>query len=814
MNKPTLRTLIIEDSEDDALLLTRYLQQTYELIHVRVDSAEGLSQALKQGEWDLVLSDHSMPGFDSFAALQIVQQNGRDLPFIIVSGAIGEDLAVAAIKAGAHDYLLKSNLKRLIPAIERELQAAQARRTHFQSEQRFRATFEQAAVGIAHVGLDGRWLRVNHKLCVITGYSEEELLTHDRPSITYPDDMPDELNSMQQLLAGEVPSSTKEIRYARKDSSLVWVSLTWSLTRTSTGEPDYFIEVVEDITERKEATERLRLFARIFDTINEGVAVTDASNNIMLVNPAFSAITGYSATEAIGKNPRILHSGLMDKVFYDKMWQSIKKTGRWQGEITDRRKNGESYIEWLSISTMKDERGEFSHHIAVVSDISERKAAEERMVYIAQHDFLTGLPNRMMLHDRLTQAIAHAEREQRKVAVMFLDLDRFKAINDTLGHLTGDKLLQLVAGRINCVARTSDTVSRLGGDEFAIMLPYIENTDDIAMIALKLLASIAGPCVIDGNEIEVTTSIGISVFPEDGTDSESLIAHADAAMYQAKGNGRNNYQFFTREMNRRTLERILIKNKLSHALERNELFLLYQPQVDLQSGHIIGAEALVRWDNPLYGKVLPAQFIPIAEENGLIPPIGEWVLREACRQNQEWRKLGLMKITMAVNISSVQFRQKNLGETIKAILSESGLTPSGLELEITEGVVMQDAEAAILFLEDMKAMGLKLSVDDFGTGYSSLSYLKRFPIDKFKIDQSFVRDLTTDTDDAVIVSTIISMAHSLKLKVIAEGVETAEQLAFLKQQGCDEIQGYYFSQPVSAEEFRKLLSSGSGLFEI
>jgi diguanylate cyclase (GGDEF)-like protein len=463
---------------------------------------------------------------------------------------------------------------------------------------------------------------------------------------------------------------------------------------------------------------------------------------------------------------------------------------------------------------MKDERGEFSHHIAVVSDISERKAAEEHMVYIAQHDFLTDLPNRMMLHDRLTQAIAHAGREQRKVAVMFLDLDRFKAINDTLGHLVGDKLLKIVASRITSVARVSDTVSRLGGDEFAIMLPYIENMDDIATIAVKLLTSVAGPCVIDGNDIEVTTSIGISVFPEDGDDSESLIAHADAAMYQAKGNGRNNYQFFTHEMNRRTLERMAIKNKLSHALERNELFLLYQPQVDLQSGRIIGAEALVRWDHSLYGNVLPAQFIPIAEENGLIPPIGEWVLREACRQNQKWRKLGLMKITMAVNLSAVQFRQKNLGEIIKDVLHESGLAPSGLELEITEGIVMQDAEAAILLLEDMKAMGLKLSVDDFGTGYSSLSYLKRFPIDKFKIDQSFVHDLATDTDDAVIVSTIISMAHSLKLKVIAEGVETAEQLAFLKQQGCDEIQGYYFSKPVSAEEFTKLLSSGKGLFEL
>lgn len=814
MNGPLLRTLIIEDSEDDALLLTRYLQQTYELIHVRVDSADGLSQALNQGEWDVVLSDHAMPNFDSFAALKMVQQCGRDLPFIIISGAIGEDLAVAAIKAGAHDYLLKSNLKRLIPAIERELQAAQARRTHFQSEQRFRATFEQAAVGIAHVGLDGRWLRVNHKLCVITGFTEEELLTRDRPSITYPDDMPDELDSRQKLLAGELPSSTKEIRYVRKDDSQVWVNLTWSLTRTVTGEPDYFIEVIEDITERKEATEQLRLFARIFDTINEGVVVTDSTNNIVSVNPAFSSITGYSAAEAIGNNPRMLHSGLMDKVFYDKMWQSINKTGRWQGEISDRRKNGESYVEWLSISTMKDERGEFSHHIAVVSDISERKAAEEHMVYIAQHDFLTDLPNRMMLHDRLTQAIAHAGREQRKVAVMFLDLDRFKAINDTLGHLVGDKLLKVVASRISSVARVSDTVSRLGGDEFAIMLPYIENMDDIATIAVKLLTSVAGPCVIDGNDIEVTTSIGISVFPEDGDDSESLIAHADAAMYQAKGNGRNNYQFFTHEMNRRTLERMAIKNKLSHALERNELFLLYQPQVDLQSGRIIGAEALVRWDHSLYGNVLPAQFIPIAEENGLIPPIGEWVLREACRQNQKWRKLGLMKITMAVNLSAVQFRQKNLGEIIKDVLHESGLAPSGLELEITEGIVMQDAEAAILLLEDMKAMGLKLSVDDFGTGYSSLSYLKRFPIDKFKIDQSFVHDLATDTDDAVIVSTIISMAHSLKLKVIAEGVETAEQLAFLKQQGCDEIQGYYFSKPVSAEEFTKLLSSGKGLFEL
>ena len=810
MNKPLLRVLIIGDSADEALLV-QYLQQSYKLIHLRIDNTDSLITALQQSEWDLVLSDHTMPELNSFTALKIVQQNKLDCPFIVVSSVTGEDLAVAAIKAGAHDYLLKTNLTRLIPAIKRELQTAQVRRTHRQTEQYFRATFEQAAVGIAHIGLDGRRLRVNHKLCLITGYTEDELLTCNHLNVIYHGDIPDEWKGIQQLLAENISNITKEIRYVRKDGSLVWVNLTWSLAHTPMDEPDYFIEMIEDITERKKTVEQLRLFARVFDTINEGVMVTDSNNNIVLVNPAFSTITGYSAAEAIGKNPRMLHSGLTSKAFYKKMWQCIHQAGRWQGEITDRRKNGESYIEWLSISTMKDERGELSHHIAVISDISERKAAEEHMAYMAQHDFLTDLPNRMLLHDRLTQAIAHAEREQRKVAVMFLDLDRFKIINDTLGHLIGDKLLKIVADRIGNVARASDTVSRLGGDEFAIMLTHITDANDIATIAVKLLAAIAGPCVIDGNEIEVTTSIGISVFPEDGNDSESLIAHADAAMYQAKGSGRNNYQFFTHEMNQRTLERMAIKNKLSHALERNELFLCYQPQVDLQSNRIIGAEALVRWHHPLHGNVMPVQFISVAEENGLIPPIGEWVLREACRQNQEWRKLGLMEITMAVNLSVVQFRQKNLGEVIKNILHESALAPSGLEIEITESILMQDAEAAILLLEDIKTMGLKLSVDDFGTGYSSLSYLKRLPIDKFKIDQSFVRDLATDTDDAVIVSAIISMAHSLGLKVIAEGVETAEQLAFLKQQGCDEIQGYYFSQPVSAGEFTKLLSSGGTL---
>ncbi|RFC39044.1 MAG: PAS domain S-box-containing protein/diguanylate cyclase (GGDEF) domain-containing protein [Candidatus Nitrotoga sp. LAW] len=559
----------------------------------------------------------------------------------------------------------------------------------------------------------------------------------------------------------------------------------------------------------RQKEKQLRLFAHIFNSVHEGIIVTDADKNMLFINPAFSTITGYSANDLIGKNLNLLHLGLMNDAFnHDDTWCSINENGYWQGEVVGRRKNDESYAECLSISTMKNDRGEINYYIGVFSDISERKAAEERMAYVVLHDFLTNLPNGLLLQDRLAQAISHAGREKHKVAVMCLDLDHFKAINDMLGHLVGDKLLQEVAKRISSVSRASDTVSRRGGDEFVIMLPDLETVDDATDIAVKLIDAISGLCIIDGNEIKITTSIGISIFPEDGCDGDSLIKYADAAMYHAKKNGRNNYQFFTNEMNQLALERMSIERKLCHAIEQQGFCLHYQPQVNLRSGRIIGVEALLRWNNPEIGMVPPEYFIPIAEETGLIISIGEWVLREACRQNSEWRMLGLPKITVAVNLSAVQFRQNNFGEMIKEILREYELDPSGLELEITESAVMHNAEASIALLLELKAMGLKLAVDDFGTGYSSLSYLKRFPIDKLKIDQSFVRDITVDSDDAVIVSTIINMARTLKLKVIAEGVETAEQLSFLKHQECDEIQGYYFSKPMPPEKINSLLASG------
>ncbi len=417
----------------------------------------------------------------------------------------------------------------------------------------------------------------------------------------------------------------------------------------------------------------------------------------------------------------------------------------------------------------------------------------------------------MLFLDRLQQAITYAERQKTNVGVLFLDLDRFKNVNDTVGHHIGDALLQEVAQRIRLCARSSDTVSRQGGDEFVILLPNLDDLSDIVLVIDKLIGSIANPYDLSGHVMHVTTSVGVSVYPQDGNDSETLIRNADTAMYQAKEAGRNDYRFFTQEMNHAIAKRVGLENKLRNALEKGELLLHYQPKVDLRSGEIIAAEALVRWQHPEDGLISPAEFIPIAEDTGLIVPLGEWVLNEACRQNQEWRETGLRKIAMAVNLSPVQFQGHEVIDAILAALARSGMPASALELEITESAMMRDPDQAITLLNKINGFGIKVSIDDFGTGYSSLSHLKKFPIDELKVDQSFVRDLSIDKDDAAIVIAVIGMAKSLGLSVIAEGVETIQQLRFLEMLECDKIQGYYFSKPLPAAEFRKLLESGRKL---
>jgi diguanylate cyclase (GGDEF)-like protein len=444
----------------------------------------------------------------------------------------------------------------------------------------------------------------------------------------------------------------------------------------------------------------------------------------------------------------------------------------------------------------------------VFRDVSLAQAMALEMAHSAQHDFLTGLPNRMLFSDRVRQAITVAPRHAKKVAVLFLDLDGFKHINDSLGHSIGDKLLQSIAKRLVECVRGSDTVSRQGGDEFVVLLSEMEQSGDVAITARRMLESVSKPHSIDQHDLHVTTSIGLSIFPDDGMDAETLIKNADTAMYQAKENGRQSYQFFKPAMNVRAVQRQSIEESLRRALERNEFSVHYQPKINLRSGDITGAEALLRWTHPTRGPISPAEFIPVAEDCGLILPVGRWVLREACNQARAWADQGLALISMAVNISAMEFRNDNFLEGIFTILEETGLSPGSLELELTESVLMKRAEATETILKSLRARGVQLAVDDFGTGYSSLSYLRKFSIDALKIDQSFVRQITSAPDETTIVTAVISMGRSLKLRVVAEGVETKEELAFLQAHQCEEAQGYYFSRPVGANEFAKLLRTG------
>ena len=549
------------------------------------------------------------------------------------------------------------------------------------------------------------------------------------------------------------------------------------------------------------------------NSIGDAVLSTDISGNVTYLNHAAESLTGWSQEEAL-RRPVAEVFQIIDGATrqparnpMELAVQQNKTVGLTANCILIRRDGLECAIE-DSAAPIHDRRGQVTGAVIVFHDVTAARAMSFRMSHLAQHDSLTDLPNRLLLNDRLTRAIASARRNGNRLAVLFVDLDRFKDINDSLGHAIGDKLLQSVAERLVARVRNSDTVSRPGGDEFVVLLSELEHPEDAAVCAKKMLTALTAPHRIAQHDVHVTVSIGVSTYPEDGQDAETLVKSADTAMYQAKENGRNNYEFFRQDMNIRAVERQSLEGSLSRALERHEFVLHYQPKINLEKGAITGAEALIRWLHLDRGLIPPAQFVPIAEDTGLLLPIGQWVLHEACRQARAWLDAGLRPVPVAVNISAVEFRDKGFLEGVRAILKDTRLEPRYLELELTESVLMQHAESTASVLQALKAMGVQLAVDDFGTGYSSLSYLRRFPIDTLKVDRSFVRQITADADDAIIASAVISMGKSLKLRVVAEGVETREQLAFLQDQRCDEGQGYYFSRPVVAEQFAKLLGTG------
>ncbi len=542
----------------------------------------------------------------------------------------------------------------------------------------------------------------------------------------------------------------------------------------------------------------LQLAEKVIQTSLEGIMITDERGRIMRVNPAFTDLTGYRPEEVIGESPAILQSGRHDKAFYDRMWATLARDGQWRGEIWNRRKNGEIYPELLTIKAITDENGEVTHYAALFSDITEIKESERRIRHLAYYDPLTGLPNRRLFHDRLDLAIAHAHRGGGRLAVLFIDLDHFKKINDTLGHAVGDQLLEAVAGKLTGCLREDDSVARTGGDEFLALLPDIEDFEPVGDVVQRIIDSLSHPVLLEGRELVIGCSVGVAFYPDDGADGEELLKHADIAMYRAKQSGRNTYSLFTPAMNEAVRRRVDLETGLRQAIEHRQFRLHYQPLVDAE-GRLVGAESLLRWDHPEWGPIGPGEFIPLAEETGMILPIGRQVIEQAAWQTAQWGQ----GIKLSVNLSARQFADPDLAGSLVAACDAVGVTGTALSLEITETALMQDVDAHVATMTELRAAGFRFSIDDFGTGYSSLAYLRRFPLDCLKIDRGFTADMMTSGDARAIVSATIALAHNLRLKVVAEGVETPEQARLLAELGADMQQGYYHGRPVPPEAFAR-----------
>jgi diguanylate cyclase (GGDEF)-like protein/PAS domain S-box-containing protein len=678
-----------------------------------------------------------------------------------------------------------------------------------EKDQQLKLFYELPFIGMAISAPSSHaWLSVNDHLCQMLGYTRAELLATTWADLTHPDDLPKNLVQFERMKAGEIDGYKLEKRFLCKNGTPIDVNLDVKCARDHDGRISHIMAMIEDITGRKQSEAALRQAATVFESSHDGAIVTDIKGNILVANRAYLKMTGYSETELLGLNPRLLHSGRHNRDFYLQMWASILEAGYWQGEIWNRRKNGELYPQQLTISAVKDAQEQTTNYVGICSDHSQLKLSESRLEHLAHYDPLTDLPNRLLLQSHLTHALMQAQRHQRQLGVLYIDLDRFKNINDSLGYPVGDELLITLSRRLTQRLRSENMLGRLSGDEFLLIIDHMDSAEEAVSVARTLLELLSQPFILsEGPEVFIGASIGISIFPNDGDSAAQLIQHADAAMHHAKEQGRSTYRFYIDSLTREASDHLELETRLRHAIAAGQLRVYYQPQVDIKTSRIIGAEALVRWQDPERGLIPPAQFIPLAEETGLIGAIGEYVLRETCLQGAKWIAAGLPFLTLAVNLSPHQFLRSNIAELVSRVLAETGFPANHLELELTESALMQQEESAVKMLHLLRAQNIRLAIDDFGTGYSSLSYLKRFPLDILKIDKSFVDDIPFHQDDMEIAATIIAMGHTLGFKVLAEGVETAEQLAFLEAKGCDMYQGYLTSPPVPAEEFAALLSS-------
>ncbi|WBS05032.1 EAL domain-containing protein [Pseudoduganella sp. SL102] len=641
-------------------------------------------------------------------------------------------------------------------------------------------------------------LSVNRRCEELFGYEPGDMVGKST-SIVFPTAFDFEAAGARQYpTLGQGEYFSEERSYRRRDGTLFWCMVSGCAIDQNRPN-DGSIWVYADITARKEAEEKLRLSATVLEHIADGVVVIGGDGRIVAVNPAFTQITGFTEAEALGRDLSLTRSARHDAAFHQQLWAELVDTGCWQGELWALRKGGEQFLQSLTITAVRDAQGVATHYAGVFSDITLVKENEEKLDHLAHHDSLTELPNRLLFNDRLQHALDRAQRSAEQLALLFIDLDRFKNVNDTLGHHIGDELLKQVAAALSHRLRDGDTLARLGGDEFVVLLEGVAGEYAVTLVAEKLVAMFEQPFLVAGHELFVTCSIGISLYPHDSTDRNVLIRNADVAMYQAKARGRNGYRFYAPSMTGEGVERLRLETWLRRSLEKDEMFLNYQPQVEIDTGRLIGVEALVRWNHPELGLVPPVRFIPLAEDSGFISQLGEWVLAQACRQMVRWEAAGLVVPKIAVNLSVRQFERGTIVRTVGDILRETGLAPHRLQLEVTESLIMNTGDA-LQYINGLHALGVSLAIDDFGTGYSSLAYLKQMPVQTLKIDRSFIKDIHEDANDEAIAIAIIQLGKSMNLSVIAEGVETDEQAAFLLRHGCKQAQGYFYSRPVMPDD--------------
>lgn len=720
------------------------------------------------------------------------------LSFMICGVVVGVTLITSGERNRIQQQVIEKTQHLSLEIAQREVVEQEL----IQKEERYHRLFSDSPVGHFVTSLhDDRLLEVNQAFAGLTGYSIKELTKLTVHQLIA--DKSENLFNERAQLESTGKYGPVNQTLLRRDGAMIGIRVS-SIVLKSISHDTVVLTVVEDISALEESKNKLTLLAKVFEHSGEAILITDHKNRIIEVNQSFTDITGYTLDEIRGQNPKVLSAGNTSEKDYRTMWAAINGRGFWQGEMWDRHKNGSVFPKWLTVSVLKDTNEQVTHYIGSFTDITEKKEAEQRIYNLAHHDPLTQLPNRFNLQLKLEQVFARAKRAPYQLAILFIDLDRFKLVNDTLGHHIGDKLLVDVAQRIKSIVRESDIIARIGGDEFVVVLTDID-INSAKNICSKIIKRLTAPYSIESNVVHSSPSIGVSIYPDDGVSVEELMKHADTAMYKAKASGRNNYKFFKKSMNLEIAEKTRIETELRAAIENNELILHFQPQIDIATREIVAVEALVRWNSVTLGFMTPNKFIPIAEESGLIKDLGAWVLRQALLQLSKWSEQGLENLRMAINISAQQLHDESIIELLADSKAEFDLEEHLIELEITEGVAMQHPERNYILLEHLRQQGVQLAIDDFGTGYSSLSYLKLLPLDRLKLDRSFVRDIEHDSNDAAICAATISLAHSLGLTVVAEGVETEEQLNFLTDLGCDIAQGFYFAKPLPATECFELI---------